>query len=97
MGKNGFMGGRVKGGGRSAPRDSNNNRLNVIVNDPALRLLFREFLRDTHCEENLAFYIEVREFTRTFDNHERAKLFTRLDAIRETLAAAYGMSRSIRL
>ena len=96
VGKSGIMGGgREKGGGRSAPRDSNNNRLNVIVNDAALRLLFREFLRDTHCEENLAFYIEVREFTRTFDNHERAKLFTRLDAIRETLAAAYGMSRSL--
>lgn len=72
------------------PRDSNNHRLTVIVNDPALRLLFREFLRDTHCEENLAFYIEVREFTRSFDNAERAKAFTRLDAIRETLAAAYG-------
>ena len=72
------------------PRDSNNNRLNIIVNDPALRLLFREFLRDTHCEENLAFYLEVREFTRSYDSSERAKAFTRLDAIRENLAAAYG-------
>ena len=74
------------------PRDSNNNRLTVIVNDPALRLLFREYLRDTHCEENLAFYLEVREFTRSYDNAERAKAFTRLDAIRENLAAAYGRS-----
>ncbi|MCJ1276555.1 hypothetical protein MMC21_004361 [Puttea exsequens] len=73
------------------PRDSNNNRLNIIVNDPALRLLFREFLRDTHCEENLAFYLEVREFTRSYDSSERAKAFTRLDAIRENLAAAYGL------
>ena len=76
-------------------RDSNNNRLNIIVNDPALRLLFREFLRDTHCEENLAFYLEVREFTRSYDAAERAKAFTRLDAIRENLAAAYGKYHSM--
>lgn len=76
--------------GKNQPRDSNNNRLNIIVNDPALRLLFREFLRDTHCEENLAFYLEVREFTRAYDAAERAKAFNRLDAIRENLAAAYG-------
>ena len=75
---------------KAGPRDSNNNRLTIIVNDPALRLLFREFLRDTHCEENLAFYLEVREFTRGYDASERAKAFSRLDAIRENLAAAYG-------
>lgn len=76
--------------GKHHPRDSNNSRLNVIVQDPALRLLFREFLRDTHCEENLAFYLEVRDFTRSYDAAERAKAFVRLDAIRESLAAAYG-------
>lgn len=80
--------------GKHAPRDSNNHRLNIIVNDPALRLLFREFLRDTHCEENLSFYLEVREFTRAYDHAERAKLFARLDQIRENLAAAYGRSKS---
>lgn len=85
--KNGVRGKENK----SAPKDSNNNRLTTIVNDPALRLLFREFLRDTHCEENLAFYIEVREFTRNFDHADKHKAFTRMDAIRETLAAAYGM------
>lgn len=74
------------------PRDSNPNRLNIIVNDPALRLLFREFLRDTHCEENLTFYLEVRDFTRGYDGYERAKAFSRLDTIRENLAAAYGRS-----
>ena len=86
-GKNGTASWREN---KVTPRDSNNNRLNIIVNDPALRLLFREYLRDTHCEENLAFYIEVREFTRSYDIAERAKAFTRLDAIRENLAAAYG-------
>ncbi|MCJ1308194.1 hypothetical protein MMC25_001846 [Agyrium rufum] len=76
---------------RAHPRDSNNNRLWIIVDDPALRLLFREFLRDTHCEENLAFFMEVREFTKGYDTAEKAKVFTRLDAIRESLAQAYGL------
>ncbi|KAI4173173.1 MAG: hypothetical protein LQ343_003100 [Gyalolechia ehrenbergii] len=76
---------------RGAPRDSNNNRLQAIVNDAALRLLFREFLRDTHCEENLAFYLEVRDFTISYDKAERAGSFIRADAIRENLAAAYGL------
>lgn len=83
-------GGKSCKNGRHHPRDSNNSRLNLIVQDPALRLLFREFLRDTHCEENLAFYLEVRDFTRSYDQAERAKAFVRLDAIRESLAAAYG-------
>ena len=78
---------------REGPWDSNNNRLHIIVNDAALRLLFREYLRDTHCEENLAFYLEVREFTKNYDSAEKAKLFTRLDTIRENLAAAYGGSK----
>ncbi|KAL8923029.1 MAG: hypothetical protein Q9208_004841 [Pyrenodesmia sp. 3 TL-2023] len=76
---------------RGGPRDSNNNRLQSIVNDAALRLLFREFLRDTHCEENLAFFLEVRDFTNSYDNAERAGLFVRSDPIRENLAAAYGL------
>ncbi|KAL9100519.1 MAG: hypothetical protein Q9163_004108 [Psora crenata] len=76
---------------RVTSRDSNNNRLNIIVNDPALRLLFSEYLRDTHCEENLAFYLEVREFTRSYDSAERAKAFSKMDTIREHLAAAYGL------
>ena len=80
----------IKSDGKAGPRDSNNNRLMLIVNDPALRLLFREYLRDTHCEENLAFFMEVREFTQHYDISERAKMFTRMDAIRESLAAAYG-------
>ena len=87
------MGSRVTGTNDATlvPRDSNNNRLLVIVNDPALRLLFREYLRATHCEENLSFFMEVREFTQNYDTAEKAKMFTRMDAIRESLAAAYGM------
>ncbi|KAL8798621.1 MAG: hypothetical protein Q9182_006515 [Xanthomendoza sp. 2 TL-2023] len=76
---------------RGGPRDSNNHRLQAIVNDAALRLLFREFLRDTHCEENLSFYLDVRDFTKSYDSAEKAGLFNRPDAIRENLAAAYGL------
>jgi hypothetical protein len=77
---------RTEGGGR----DSNANRMTVIIRDPALRLLFREFLRDTHCEENLAFYLDVKEFLTNYQNAKRtASSSLRLDTIRETLAAAY--------
>jgi len=70
---------------------TNNNRLLAIVQEPSLRLLFREYLISTHCEENLSFYLEVREFTDSYDQADKAKAFTRNDAIRESLAAAYGL------
>lgn len=84
--------------GRGA-RDSNNNRLNLILHDPALRLLFGEFLRETHCQENLEFYVDVKEFNDNYDKtakslSERAdttkSLHSEQDATRETYAAAYG-------
>lgn len=75
---------------RNAPRDSNNARLNHILHDPALRLLFREFLRYSLCEENLSFYVDVSEFTANYHRAEKAGAFTKVDAVRETLAAAYG-------
>ncbi|KAF2275130.1 RGS-domain-containing protein [Westerdykella ornata] len=58
-----------------ATRDSNSNRTLVIINNPSWRLLYREFLKDTMCEENLSFYLEVHK----------------VDVVRETLAAAYGL------
>ncbi|EAS29226.3 developmental regulator flbA [Coccidioides immitis RS] len=77
--------------GRVVPRDSNNARLNHILQDAALRLLFREFLRDSLCEENLAFYLDVSTFTADYHRAERAGTFSRMDAVRETLASAYGL------
>ncbi|KKK17268.1 developmental regulator flbA, partial [Aspergillus rambellii] len=74
---------------RGIPRDSNNARLNHILHDPALRLLFREFLRFSLCEENLSFYIDVSEFTTTYHKAEKVGHFKKPDAVRETLAAAY--------
>ncbi|WEW59721.1 AMSH/STAMBP protein ubiquitin specific-protease [Emydomyces testavorans] len=76
--------------GRIAPRDSNNARLNHILQDPALRLLFREFLRDSLCEENLSFYLDVSEFTADYHHAVKAGAFSKMDAVRETLASAYG-------
>lgn len=69
-------------------RETNSTRLIAILQDAALRLLYREFLRETLCEENLAFYLDVEEFNKNFQAIDLAKS----DAVRETLAAAYGTS-----
>ncbi|KAL3418243.1 developmental regulator flba [Phlyctema vagabunda] len=79
-------------------RDSNTQKLDKILNDAALRLLFRENLRDTHCEENLSFYLDVDEFLRAC--RLAIKMVTPrsgkgqiqgLDSIKETMASAYGI------
>ena len=75
---------------RSSTRDSSTNRLSVILTDPALRLLFREFLRETLCEENLSFYLDVVEFTTNYRQAVEKNGTPKLETIRETLAAAYG-------
>lgn len=75
---------------RGSARDSNTNRLTVILSDPALRLLFREFLRDTLCEENLSFYLDVVEFTSGYCQAVEKAVNPKIDTVRETLAAAYG-------
>ncbi|KAK4575173.1 hypothetical protein LTR86_001025 [Recurvomyces mirabilis] len=72
-------------------RDSNTNRMTVIIRDPALRLLFREYLRETHCEENLSFYVEVKAFLAEYERAKRDGVSPRLDVIRETLASAYSL------
>ena len=71
-------------------RDSNVSRLNVILQDAALRLLFREFLRQSLCEENLQFYFDVHDFTTSYRSLEQGGKLDRPDSVRETLAAAYG-------
>jgi len=101
---------RVSNGDTESPsarvgvsRDSNTQKLDKILTDAALRLLFREQLRDTHCEENLSFYIDVEEFlksctaalkgisaaSRAKDNEKN--IDKSLDAIKETMASAYGI------
>lgn len=76
-------------------RDSNTQRLEKILNDPALRLLFRENLRDTHCEENLSFYKDVGEFVRSCKSAICEVQMTpnngSMDTIKEIMAQAYGI------
>lgn len=76
-------------------KDSNTNRMNYIVNQPALRLMFREFLKETHCEENLVFYLEVRDFLGRWvlagrKQQKAERDGPTIETVRETLAAAYG-------
>ncbi|KAJ7087243.1 regulator of G protein signaling domain-containing protein [Mycena belliarum] len=48
-------------------KESNTDRLKFILEDPALRSLFREFLKGNFCEENLSFWLEVEDFKRKFN------------------------------
>ncbi|KAG5976340.1 hypothetical protein E4U55_007407 [Claviceps digitariae] len=76
-------------------RDSNTQRLEKILNDAALRLLFRENLRDTHCEENLSFYKDVGEFVRSckvaIRQAQKSPNSGSMDTIKEIMAQAYGI------
>lgn len=82
-----------------ACRDSNTQKLEKILNDAALRLLFRQNLRETHCEENLSFYLDVDEFIRTCQqvtkSHSKLskseKTSINLESVKETMASAYGI------
>lgn len=47
-------------------KSSNTDRLKHILEEPALRSLFREFLRGNFCEENLSFWLDVQDFKRRF-------------------------------
>jgi hypothetical protein len=77
-------------------RDSNTQRLDKILNDAALRLLFRENLRETHCEENLSFYLDVDDFVRSCRSAIRVAQKSpnnaaSMDGIKEIMAQAYGI------
>jgi GTPase-activating protein SST2 len=54
-------------GEKKGTRESNTDRLRYILEEPALRSLFREFLRATFCEENLSFWVDVQDFKRKFN------------------------------
>lgn len=45
---------------------SSTTRLKAILDEPAFRSLFRDFLRSHICEENLHYWIDVQEFGRRF-------------------------------
>ncbi|EWZ81441.1 regulator of G protein signaling domain-containing protein [Fusarium oxysporum f. sp. albedinis] len=71
--------------------ESNRHKLEKILLDPTLRLLFRENLRETYCEESLAFYEQADEIIRD----SKAMLETMLkdkkgdDAANELLSQAH--------
>jgi len=52
---------------RHGTRESNTDRLRSILEEPQLRALFREFLRSNFCEENLSFWLDVKDFKRKFN------------------------------
>ncbi|OTB08277.1 hypothetical protein M426DRAFT_203683 [Hypoxylon sp. CI-4A] len=76
-------------------RDSNTQRLDKILNDAALRLLFRENLRETHCEENLSFYLDVDDFVhgcrQAIKQAQKIPSAQSMDGIKEIMAQAYGI------
>ncbi len=53
-------------------KDSHTARLKHILDEPALRSLFREFLRANFCEENLSFWLDVQDFKRRFNTTSSA-------------------------
>ncbi|KAH8587014.1 regulator of G-protein signaling [Bisporella sp. PMI_857] len=80
------------------PRDSNTRMLDRILNDAALRLLFREYLRDTLCEENLLFYLDVNKFLQSCKVQIEAnssssanRALGNLASAQEALASAYAL------
>lgn len=58
---------------RRSSKESNTDRLKYILNEPAVRSLFRDFLRTNFCEENLSFWIEVEDFKRKFNTTSSAR------------------------
>ncbi|KAF9405306.1 hypothetical protein BGZ94_003648 [Podila epigama] len=51
----------------SQPTASNTTRLNIILSNPTLRDLFKNFLKQNICEENLSFYLEVLDYRSKFN------------------------------
>ncbi|KAM0755664.1 hypothetical protein T439DRAFT_8856 [Meredithblackwellia eburnea MCA 4105] len=51
---------------------STTTRLRAILDEPALRALFRDFLRANYCDENLGFWIDVADFRRRFSTTSSA-------------------------
>ncbi|SGY33107.1 BQ5605_C002g01449 [Microbotryum silenes-dioicae] len=58
--------------GWSKDQHSTTTRLRAILDEPALRALFRDFLRANYCDENLAFWIDVTDFRRRFSTTSSA-------------------------
>jgi hypothetical protein len=64
-------------------RETSTAKLQQILNDPALLTLFREFLRQNFCEENLQFYRETGDFIKSVRNVET------IEQVKASLATAF--------
>jgi GTPase-activating protein SST2 len=64
-------------------RETSTAKLHQILNDPALLTLFREFLRQNFCEENLQFYRETGDFIKSVRNVET------IEHVKASLATAF--------
>lgn len=62
------------GGATSWAKDQHSTatRLRAILDEPAWRALFRDFLRANYCDENLAFWLDVNDFRRRFSTTSSA-------------------------
>lgn len=72
-------------GAVAAIKETNTNRLQLILSDAGLRSQFREFLRENYCEENLSFYQDVIDFVRQINNVQG------IEGVSEGLAKAYSI------
>jgi hypothetical protein len=68
---------------RMTTRETSTAKLQQILNDPALLTLFREFLRQNFCEENLQFYRETGDFIKSVKNVET------IEQVKASLATAF--------
>jgi hypothetical protein len=69
--------------GSPAPRETSANRLQTILNDAAQLTLFREFLRNNFCEENLTFWKETGDFIRSVQHDQT------IEQVKAGLATAF--------
>lgn len=68
---------------RPSARETSTAKLQQILNDPALLTLFREFLRQNFCEENLQFYRETGDFIKS------VKHVQTIEQVKAALATAF--------
>ncbi|KAF8952347.1 hypothetical protein BGZ52_006645 [Haplosporangium bisporale] len=66
-GGNGHTSSSSNMGSSSQPTTSNTTRLNLILSNATLRDLFKSFLKQNICEENLSFYFEVLDYRSKFN------------------------------
>ncbi|KAF9958887.1 hypothetical protein BGZ65_001095, partial [Modicella reniformis] len=78
-------------GSSSLPTTSNTTRLNLILSNSTLREMFKNFLKQNICEENLTFYLEVLDYKSRFNtliNATRAHMSSASGQDLATVAAA---------